>query len=110
MTDTLDIFMEESIGQVVQDRKKFSEDFQAGKIEETQKDYDALATDLEDLEKIFKEKTLEPSMDLYQKIKQLLHLHVAHAEKQIEDLQTGSGIKEMKTLLKSIDGNRKTSA
>ena len=110
MTDTLDIFMEESIGQVVQDRKKFSEDFQAGKIEETQKDYDALATDLEDLEKIFKEKTLEPSMDLYQKIKQLLHLHVAHAEKQMEDLQTGSGLKEMKKLLKAIDGNRKTAA
>ena len=111
MTDTIDIFndvikildslvlMEESIGKVIQDSKKFTSDFKAGKLEETQADCDALATNLGELEKIFKDKTLEPSMDLYQKIKQLLHIHIGNAEKQLVLFEEQSSLKTAKQLL-----------
>ena len=122
MTTTLDIFndlvkllnsvvlMEDTFGKVASDGKEFAAAFEAGKVDEAKAKMDSFSKDLGDLEKIFKDNTLEPAMDLYQKIKQLLHLHVAQAEKQIDEMQTVSGIKVAQDLLKLIDGNRKATA
>jgi len=71
---------------------------------------DSFSKDLGDLETLFKDNTLEPAMDLYQKIKQILHLHVAQSEKQLVELKAASGMQDAQDLLELIDGNRKNSA
>ena len=119
MTTTLDIFndivkilnsnvlMEESFGKVTSDSKEFAADFESGKVDEAKAKLDSFSKDLGDLEKLFKDNTLEPAMDLYQKIKQLLHLHIAESEKQIDEMKVVSGVKVAQDLLKLIDGNGK---
>jgi hypothetical protein len=122
MITTLDIFndivkilnsivlMEESFGKVTSDSKEFATAFESGKVDEAKAKLDSFSKDLGDLEKLFKDNTLEPAMDLYQKIKQLLHLHVAESEKQIDEMKVVSGVKVDQDLLKLIDGNGKTTA
>ena len=122
MTTTLDIFndivkilnslvlMESSLGKALSEGKEFAAAFESDKIDEAKSKMDSFSKDLGDLETLFKDNTLEPAMDLYQKIKQLLHLHVAQTEKQLVELKAASGVNEAQDLLKLIDGNRKDSA
>ncbi len=122
MTTTLDIFndivkilnslvlMESSIGKAISEGKEFASAFEAGKIDDAKAKMDSFSKDLGDLETLFKDNTLEPAMDLYQKIKKILHLHVAQSEKQLVELKAASGIKVAQDLLELIDGNGKTTA
>ena len=122
MTTTLDIFndivkllnsvvlMEGTLGKIASAGKDFTVAFDAGKVDEAKAKLESFSKDLGDLEKLFKDNTLEPAMDLYQKIKQLLHLHIAESEKQIDEMKTLSGIKVAQDLLELIDGNGKTTA
>lgn len=122
MTTTLDIFndivkilnslvlMESSLGKVLAEGKNFATAFESGKLDEAKAKVDSLSKDLGDLEVLFKNNTPEQAMDLYQKIKEILHLHVAQSEKQLVELEAASGIKEVQDLLELIDGNRKDSA
>lgn len=114
MTDSIDIFndvikildsivlMEDSIGKTAQSGEKFIQDFKAGNLEQAQADSDALGKSLEGIGKLFKEKTLEPAMDLYQKIKQLLHIHIGNAEKQLLMFEEQASLKSAKHLLETI--------
>ncbi len=114
MTDTIDIFndvirildsivqMESSIAKTTSNAKKFTEDFKAGNLEKAQADCDALSASLSEAEKVFKEKTLEPAMDLYQKIKQMMHIHIGEAEKQLSFVEDHTGIKKAKAVLEKL--------
>ena len=102
--------MENSIGKALSEGKEFATAFEAGKIDEAKAKMDNFSKDLGDLETLFKDNTLEPAMDLYQKIKKILHLHVTQSEKQLVELKAASGRQEAKDLLELIDGNRKDSA
>lgn len=122
MTTTLDIFndivkllnsvvlIEGTLGKVGSAGKDFTDAFEAGKIDEAKTKLEGFSKDVGDLEKLFKDNTLEPAMDLYQKIKQLLHLHIAESEKQIDEMKVVSGVKVAQDLLELIDGNGKTTA
>ncbi len=114
MTDTIDIFndvikildsiveMESSIGKSVLSAKQFTEDFKAGNLEKAKADCDALSSSLGGAEKVFKEKTLEPAMDLYQKIKKLMHIHIGEAEKQLSYVEEHMGLKQAKAILEKL--------
>ncbi len=122
MTATLDIFndivkilnslvlMETSLSKAVSDSKEFITFFKDGKLEEAKAKMDSFSKDLGEFEKLFKDNTLEPAMDLYKQIKQLLHLHVANVENQVGELKKASSLSLMQNLLKELDGNRKASA
>ena len=122
MTTTLGIFndivkilnslvlMESSIGKAISEGKEFAIAFEAGKTDEAKAKMDSFSKDLGELETLFKDNTLEPGMDLYQKIKQILHTHVAQSEKQLVELKAASGMQDAQYLLELIDGNRKNSA
>ena len=111
MTTTLDIFndivkllnsvvlMEGALGKVASAGKEFATAFETGKVDEAKAKLENFSKDLGDLEKLFNDNTLEPAMDLYQKIKQLLHLHIAESEKQIDEMKTLSGIKVAQDLV-----------
>ena len=114
MTNTIDIFndiinildsivlMEKSIGKTVQAGEKFIDDFKSGNLEKTQGDCDLFTTSLGEIEKTFKEKTVQPAMDLYQEIKKLLHIHIGNAEKQLLMFEDQSSLKPAKQLLEKI--------
>jgi len=94
--------MEGSIVKAVQEGKNFVEDFKSGNLEKTQGDCDLLATTLGEMEKTFKNKTVQPAMDLYQEIKKLLHIHIGNAEKQLLMFEDQSSLKPAKELLEKI--------
>lgn len=114
MTDSIDIFndvikildsivvMEDSIGKTVQSGEKFVEDFKSGNLEQAKADCDTLSTNLEEIKKLFKDKTLQPAMDLYQEIKKLLHIHIGNAEKQLLMFEEQSSLKSAKHLLETL--------
>lgn len=102
--------MEGSLGKALSEGRAFISAFEAGKVDEAKSKMDSFSKDLGELETLFMDNTLEPAMDLYQKLKQLLHLHVAQTEKQLIELKSASGVNEAQALLKLIDGNRKDSA
>jgi len=104
------VLMEGSLGKTISEGKEFAAAFESGSVDEAKSKMDSFSKNLGELETLFKENTLDPAMDLYQKIKQLLHLHVAQTEKQLIELKSASGVNEAQDLLKMIDGNRKDSA
>ncbi len=111
MTDTIDIFndiikildsivvMEGTIKQAAVDGKKFIEDFKSGNIEQTQAACDALSKSLGALETVFKDHTLGPAMDLYQQIKQLLHIHIGQGEQRLLEFEKSINLGAAKKLL-----------
>ena len=102
--------MENYLKKSTSDTKEFIKDFKSDNLPAAQSKLDSLNKDFNELERIFKDCTLMPAMDLYQKIKQLLHLHVAHSEKQLIDLKSNFKLNEAQNLLKLIDKNKKDAA
>lgn len=64
--------MEPEMKKVVAESKDFAKNFDSGDVVKTQQDCDNLAVSLGKIEEVFKKETLEPSMDIYQIIKNLV--------------------------------------
>ena len=94
--------IEKPMAQAFKKSENLAKNFQEGKVEEAKASCKALTIELLELQKIFKEKTLEPSMELYQTIKKLMHVYVGDAEKQILFMEERTGIKKTKDFLQGL--------
>ena len=116
MSNSIDIFndvieildsvvgMETSLPDLAKTTEALSQGFKSGKLEDAQTDCDTLMKNLQGVEAVFKTKTLQPAMDLYQKIKQLMSRVVSEGEGQLQLIEEKSGIKEAREFLKKMEG------
>ena len=94
--------METSLSDLAKTTEALSQNFKSGKLEDAQTDCDILMKNLQGVEEVFKTKTLQPAMDLYQKIKQLMSRVVLEGEDQLTLVEERSGIKEAREFLKKM--------
>ena len=116
MKDVIDIFndivklgealvaSEKQIEDGVNFSKEFIDDFKSGNVEKAQADCDKLGVVLEGLGQNFTSTALEPLMDIYQKIKNVMHLHIGNSEKQLLAFEHQSCLKNAKYILQKMEG------
>lgn len=116
MKDVIDIFndivklgeavmaSEKELKMAVNASKMFLDDFKSGNVEKAQEDCEKLGESLEGLGVNFKTTALEPLMDIYQKIKNVMHMHIGSAEQQLQAFEKQACLKNARYILQKMEG------
>ncbi|MAR66780.1 MAG: hypothetical protein CL833_05960 [Crocinitomicaceae bacterium] len=116
MKDVIDIFndivklgeavmaSEKELADAINASKMFLDDFKSGNVEKAQEDCEKLGASLEGLGLNFETIALEPLMDIYQKIKNVMHLHIDNSEKQLLAFEQQSCLKSARYILEKMEG------
>ena len=116
MKDVIDIFndivkigeavvaSEKEVAGAVNASKVFLDDFKSGNVEKAQEDCEKLGESLEGIGLNFKTTALEPLMDIYKKIKNVMHLHIGNSEKQLLAFEQQSCLKNARYILQKMEG------
>ena len=86
--------------------KEFVDDFRSGNVEKAKADCYKLQQCFDEIEENFRNLALEPLIDIYQKMKNIMHLHIGSAEQQLQAFEKQACVKESQYILEKLEGKK----